>query len=118
MEAPRRDSKWWGWGAPQKLPELDTAARGVLNERIGELEPWPLAHELDSFELPDGVGINIGFSPGDAASDEQYAYVGPWDRAGLDGPFWNAAFGSLRAATELLDADSVAAYFSAGRAAA
>jgi len=50
--APRRDSKWWGWGEPEKLPTLDDAAQGVLRERIGELEPWPLARELDSFELP------------------------------------------------------------------
>ena len=52
MIAPRRDSKWWGWGEPEKLPTLDDAAQGVLRERIGELEPWPLARELDSFELP------------------------------------------------------------------
>jgi len=38
----------------------------------------------------------VALSPGDAASDEPYAYVGPWDRAGLDGPFWNVPFGALR----------------------
>ena len=26
--APRRDSKWWGWGDPETLPELDRARRG------------------------------------------------------------------------------------------
>jgi alkyldihydroxyacetonephosphate synthase len=52
VSGPRRDSKWWGWGEPEKLPELDEAARGVLRERIGELEPWPLARELGEFELP------------------------------------------------------------------
>ena len=52
MSKPRRDAKWWGWGEPGKAPELDDAAQGVLRERIGELEPWPLARELDSFELP------------------------------------------------------------------
>ena len=52
MTPPRRDYKWWGWGEPEKLPELDQATGGVLRERIGELEPWPLARELDSFELP------------------------------------------------------------------
>ncbi len=50
--APRRDAKWWGWGEPEKLPELDEAAQGVLGERIGELEPWPLARELGEFRLP------------------------------------------------------------------
>ena len=51
--SPRRDSKWWGWGDPAVEPELDDAALGVLRERIGELEPWPLAAELDRFELPE-----------------------------------------------------------------
>jgi alkyldihydroxyacetonephosphate synthase len=53
MEAPRRDSKWWGWGDPLIEPELDGEALAVLRERIGELESWPLAAELDRFALPD-----------------------------------------------------------------
>ena len=52
MSAPRRDSKWWGWGDPATLPELDDAALAVLHERIGELEPWPLAAELEDFAIP------------------------------------------------------------------
>ena len=49
---PRRDSKWWGWGDPAVAPELDAEALAMLRERIGELEPWPLARELEDFELP------------------------------------------------------------------
>jgi len=49
---PRRDTNWWGWGDPAISPELDYAALGVLRERIGELEPWPLARQLEEFELP------------------------------------------------------------------
>jgi alkyldihydroxyacetonephosphate synthase len=49
---PRRDSKWWGWGDPGTLPELDEAALGALRERIGELTPKPLAAELGEFSLP------------------------------------------------------------------
>jgi alkyldihydroxyacetonephosphate synthase len=49
---PRRDSKWWGWGDPAVTPELDGEALGVLRERIGELEPWPLVRELGEFALP------------------------------------------------------------------
>jgi alkyldihydroxyacetonephosphate synthase len=52
MSAPRRDSKWWGWGDPGLAPELDEQALGVLRERIGELEPWPLAARLEEFRLP------------------------------------------------------------------
>ena len=33
-------------------PELDDVARGVLRERLGDLEPWPLAAELADFALP------------------------------------------------------------------
>jgi alkyldihydroxyacetonephosphate synthase len=51
--SPHRDSKWWGWGDPAIEPELDDAALAVLRERIGGLEPWPLAAELDRFELPE-----------------------------------------------------------------
>jgi len=49
---PRRDAKWWGWGDPAVEPTLDDEALGVLRERIGDLEPWPLARELGGFELP------------------------------------------------------------------
>ncbi len=52
MQFPRRDNKWWGWGDPAVEPELDGEALGVLRERIGALEPWPLARELGDFALP------------------------------------------------------------------
>jgi alkyldihydroxyacetonephosphate synthase len=52
MTEPRRDSKWWGWGDPDTLPELDSTALAVLRERIGEPAPKPRAAELDDFSLP------------------------------------------------------------------
>src|SRR3954453_19620983 len=52
MREPRRDSKWWGWGDPETLPELDEAALGALRERIGELTPTPRVAELEEFSLP------------------------------------------------------------------
>ena len=48
----RRDAKWWGWGDPAVSPGLDDEALGVLRERIGELEAWPLAREIGDFALP------------------------------------------------------------------
>jgi alkyldihydroxyacetonephosphate synthase len=57
MEAPRRDSKWWGWGDPAIEPELDGEALAVLRERIGDLEAWPLAAELDRFDLPGAQSL-------------------------------------------------------------
>jgi alkyldihydroxyacetonephosphate synthase len=52
VRAPRRDSKWWGWGDPAVAPELDEAALATLRERIGELRPSPRASDLDRFQLP------------------------------------------------------------------
>ncbi|HEY5709638.1 MAG TPA: FAD-binding oxidoreductase [Solirubrobacterales bacterium] len=52
MSGPRRDSKWWGWGDPSTLPELDGEALATLRERVGELVPSPRAVELEGFELP------------------------------------------------------------------
>ncbi|HEX5526159.1 MAG TPA: FAD-binding oxidoreductase [Solirubrobacterales bacterium] len=54
---PRRDAKWWGWGDPANEPALDGEALRVLRERIGELEPWPLARELGEFELPPAEAL-------------------------------------------------------------
>jgi alkyldihydroxyacetonephosphate synthase len=53
LNAPRRDSKWWGWGEPANVPELDEVALAMLCERIGELSPSPRVAELEGFELPD-----------------------------------------------------------------
>jgi alkyldihydroxyacetonephosphate synthase len=57
MDAPRRDSKWWGWGDPGIAPELDGEALAVLRERVGDLEATPLAAELDRFELPEAESL-------------------------------------------------------------
>jgi len=57
MNAPRRDGKWWGWGDPAVQPHLDDEALGVLRERIGALEPWPLARELDDVALPPAEAL-------------------------------------------------------------
>lgn len=53
MSGPRRDSKWWGWGDPANLPELDDVALATLRERIGELSPSPRVADMEEFELPD-----------------------------------------------------------------
>jgi alkyldihydroxyacetonephosphate synthase len=38
-------------------PSLDGEALAVLRERIGELEPWPLARSLEDFELPTAEAL-------------------------------------------------------------
>ena len=53
MSEPRRDSKWWGWGNPATLPELDAEALATLREQVGELRPSPRAAEPEDFQLPE-----------------------------------------------------------------
>jgi hypothetical protein len=60
--------------------------------------------------------VNYGVSPGDSYVADPYAYVGPWEREGLDDPFWNAPFGAAAPLRELGDEAGVAAYFEQGRA--
>jgi alkyldihydroxyacetonephosphate synthase len=52
MSAPRRDSKWWGWGDPAIAPELDGPALATLRERIGELRSVAPLPQLEDFGLP------------------------------------------------------------------
>ena len=91
-------------------------ARGeeALRALAPDREPvlWP--EHFDLAVTVDGVGY--GVSAGDAGHPAPYAYVGPGTPR--EGPFWNAPFGALRAATALPDADAVAAWFAEGRAAA
>jgi alkyldihydroxyacetonephosphate synthase len=56
-QAPRRDSKWWGWGDPGVSPELDDEALATLRERVGELRPSPRATDLERFELPEPAAL-------------------------------------------------------------
>ncbi len=73
---------------------------------------WP-----EHFDLAIAADeVTYGVSGGDAGHPIPSASGGPW--GARHGPFWNAPFGALRAASELPDADAVAAFFGAGRAAA
>ena len=94
----------------------------VLDEVIAEraaatIQLWP--EHLDvgtslSFG-GDGDGVNLGFSPGDAFSDEPYVYVGPWGSARPGPPsFWNAPFGAVLPRPQVHDADDAAAFIRAG----
>ena len=102
---------------PAAAAELaDWFARGDAGLRAfaPDEEPvlWP-----EHFDLGIALDeVNYGISPGDGGHAGPYAYVGPWTKR--EGPFWNAAFGSLCAADQLPDAEAVAAYFGAGRQAA
>jgi hypothetical protein len=67
----------------------------VPSAAFTDAQLWPEHFDLAATAiLPDGRGVNIGFSPGDRFDPLPYVYVGPHDIAGLAGPFWNAPFGA------------------------
>ena len=77
MSGPRRDSKWWGWGDPANLPELDGPALATLRERIGELHSSPRASGLEDFELPPAQPLPPGLIE---AVGEENVFTGAEDR--------------------------------------
>jgi len=50
--SPRRDTNWWGWATRSTTPSSTRLRWACSRERIGELEPWPLAAQIEGFELP------------------------------------------------------------------
>jgi alkyldihydroxyacetonephosphate synthase len=77
MSAPRRDSKWWGWGEPSLAPELDGPALATLRERIGELAPAAPRPALDDFELPPAEALPQALI---GAVGEESVFTGAEDR--------------------------------------
>jgi hypothetical protein len=65
---------------------------------------WPEHFDVGTSVAVDGARVNLGFSAGDAFSDEPYVYVGPSgpERPG-DAAFWNAPFGAFRTRSEVGD---------------
>jgi hypothetical protein len=90
----------------------DTALARLAPERKRVL--WP-----EHFDVGIDVDeVNYGVSPGDATSQEPYAYVGPWtfaERTVGSDPFWNTSFGASRTMRELGDLEGVLAFFVRGR---
>jgi hypothetical protein len=59
------------------------------------IQLWPEHFDVAiDVAVAPGRRVNLGASPGDSYSDEPYVYVGPWDRDGLTGDYWNAPFGA------------------------
>ncbi len=104
----------------------------VLDEVVCALGPeaapatvqlWPEHFDVGtSVGLGGGAGddqarVNLGFSPGDAFSEEPYVYVGPWgpQRPGDEG-FWNAPFGAFSVRSEVGGTSGAAAFIRDGLA--
>ena len=79
---------------------------------------WPEHFDVGtSREAGPGQGSNLGFSPGDAFSDEPYVYVGPWgpERPG-EPDYWNAPFGAVLTRADVTDAATCADFLRRGLA--
>ncbi len=115
---------------PQELDELfswfDLGWRvldQVMAERAGScrqstVQLWPEHFDVGTTLDPgagDDAQVNLGFSPGDAFSDEPYVYVGPWGpaRPGDDG-YWNAPFGAALSRSLVHDAADGLSFIRAG----
>jgi hypothetical protein len=92
---------------------VDAALAVLVAARAADADPvqlWP-----EHFDLATTVTqVNVGGSPGDELHPEPYLYVGPWDRTGLTGPFWNEPFGASRPAAADLDAATAREWFEEG----
>jgi hypothetical protein len=102
--------RWYAFAAGQ-LDRLLANADGLT---VSEAQLWPEHFDLAVTVDDAGDAVNVGFSPGDHETAEPYVYVGPHDRTGLDGGYWNAPFGALLPYFELQrasDPGSLAAAF-------
>jgi len=96
----------------------------VMAERAGSciastIQLWPEHFDVGTSLTfgGDGDGVNLGFSPGDAFSDEAYLYVGPWGAARPGTPsYWNAPFGAVLRGSEVHGPDDGVAFIRDGLA--
>jgi hypothetical protein len=105
--------RWFdlGWRVLDAVTADTTAAGGQLTVQL-----WPEHFDVGTaLDLGSGAGVNLGFSPGDAFSEEPYVYVGPWgpERPG-DRAFWNAPFGAFAPRSRASDAAVCGAFVSRG----
>jgi hypothetical protein len=93
---------WYALGG-RVLADLGQQLRP--SDSMTEAQIWPEHFDLATVvTLAGEVKANVGFSPGDSFEAEPYTYVGPFDRAGLSGDYWNAPFGAYRPRSDQADA--------------
>lgn len=91
---------------------LTVFAAELAEEGPSEIQLWP-----EHFDLATTIsGVNYGGSPGDAAHDEPYLYVGPFEPPPRGG-FWNEPFGASRPWREIAGVDAAVGFFREGRVA-
>jgi hypothetical protein len=88
---------WYDFGARRLERLTETLPRGT----VSEAQLWPEHFDLAVVVELEGQRVNVGFSPGDTTVSEPYVYVGPHDRSGLAGEYWNASFGAVMRQSQL-----------------
>jgi hypothetical protein len=94
---------WFALGAAA-VDELVATTAAITASTTRQI--WPEHFDLGTAVTLAGspvVEANVGASPGDADEPLPYLYVGPWDddRPG-DADYWNAPFGAVLRAEELV----------------
>jgi hypothetical protein len=88
-----------------------------LRRRHRDLAPTLVQLWPEHFDLACSMSeVNFGGSPGDAAHDEPYLYVGPWTPP--EGPPWNEPWGMSMAAGAVTGPTDAVEFFEAGLRAA
>jgi hypothetical protein len=91
-----------------------TAGASALGDLAGGTSETPVLWP-EHFDVGIALDeVNYGVSPGDAAHDLPYAYVGPWTPG--EGDFWNESFGASRPVADLGDAAGILEFFREGQA--
>jgi hypothetical protein len=118
---PKSDSPPATPDEPDAPLTLDGHAAAVLADwyALGDLTLMRWATEIpqdapteallypEHFDLGSSAGeVNYGFSPGDAAIELPYLYVGPWAGAPVADEFWNAGFGAYRTVEQVEDIEA------------
>ena len=103
-------AQWFQLG-DRALSEL--AAEGATAGAVSAAVPQIFPEHFDLAISADRV--NYGASPGDAAIDEPYLYVGPYDGPPTRDHFWNAPFGAYLPMGLVATPQDALGFFRAGR---
>ncbi|MEZ5165839.1 MAG: hypothetical protein R2695_04850 [Acidimicrobiales bacterium] len=97
-------ARWYAFGW-EVLGALCTDARALDAD---EIQLWPGHFDAATALGPPDRRATYGASPGDAAHDAPYLYIGPWQPIDPTDPFWNATgfAGAELSYPQLLDAEN------------
>ena len=98
---------WFALGADA----LAALAGALVQDAPGDAWIYPEHFDLGM----TAAEVNYGVSPGDAAIELPYLYVGPHEGPPVQDEFWNAPFGAYRTIEDVDSPEDALAFFRAGR---